>query len=249
MTPTGRDVPGAPVTTDSGHRLSCRSQLPKLRYVRDAERRQDASHRRCLHDRRCSWPIRPCGCPGRVGRESSTSQPGEWYLLDLAGNTTRLFYCSPGDLPIVGDRDHDGDGTPGLYWRSDGSIYLRNSNRVSPTSGSYLATPVTPLSPVTWTATAAHLSAIGVAVAIKELGANDGGARTYRLRLCVRNPGGHPFVGDFDDDRIDEVGLPSGLPVAGDFGDPGRRGHATTGMPGVPAAAPIQSPSATATVD
>lgn len=153
MTPTGRDVPGAPVTIDSGHRLSCRSQLPKLRYVRDAERRQDASHRRCLHDRRCSWPIRPCGCPGRVGRESSTSQPGEWYLLDLAGNTTRLFYCSPGDLPIVGDRDHDGDETPGPSWRSDGSIYLRNSNRVSPTSGSYLATPVTPLSPVTWTMT------------------------------------------------------------------------------------------------
>ena len=53
---------------------------------------------------------------------------GQWYLRDLAGNTTSFFYGSPGDIPMTGDWDCDGDDTPGLYRQSDGFVYLRNSN-------------------------------------------------------------------------------------------------------------------------
>ena len=63
---------------------------------------------------------------GSVGVVDTST--GEWYLLDLAGNTTHFFYGSPGDLPFVGDWDCDGDETPGLYRQSDGFVYLRNSN-------------------------------------------------------------------------------------------------------------------------
>ena len=63
---------------------------------------------------------------GSVGIVDTST--GEWYLLDLAGNTTKFFYGDPGDLPMVGDWDCDGDETPGLYRQSDGFVYLRNSN-------------------------------------------------------------------------------------------------------------------------
>ncbi|MEX2651740.1 MAG: hypothetical protein WD473_04740 [Acidimicrobiia bacterium] len=54
---------------------------------------------------------------------------GEWYLHNPSdGATTRFFYGNPGDLPMVGDWDCDGDETPGLYRQSDGFVYLRNSN-------------------------------------------------------------------------------------------------------------------------
>jgi hypothetical protein len=53
---------------------------------------------------------------------------GEWHLRDPAGDVTSFFYGNPGDLPIAGDWDGDGDATPGLYRQSDGFFYSRNSN-------------------------------------------------------------------------------------------------------------------------
>ncbi len=37
-------------------------------------------------------------------------------------------YGNPGDLPVVGDWDGDGDQTAGMYRQSDGFFYARNSN-------------------------------------------------------------------------------------------------------------------------
>jgi hypothetical protein len=71
--------------------------------------------------------VNPAGAQeGSVGIVDTST--GEWYLIDLAGNTTRFFYGDPGDLPMVGDWDCDGDETPGLYRQSDGFVYLRNTN-------------------------------------------------------------------------------------------------------------------------
>jgi hypothetical protein len=53
---------------------------------------------------------------------------GLWSLRDADGNVTTFFYGDPGDVPMVGDWDCDGDDTPGLYRQSDGFVYLRNSN-------------------------------------------------------------------------------------------------------------------------
>jgi hypothetical protein len=56
---------------------------------------------------------------------------GLWYLRDAGnGATTSFYFGNPGDFPIMGDWDCDGIDTPGLYRRSDGFVYLRNSNTV-----------------------------------------------------------------------------------------------------------------------
>ena len=54
---------------------------------------------------------------------------GEWFLLNQNGIAlASFFYGNPGDYPFMGDWDGDGVETPGLYRRSDGYVYLRNSN-------------------------------------------------------------------------------------------------------------------------
>ena len=39
-----------------------------------------------------------------------------------------FFFGNPGDYAFMGDWNCDGIDTPGLYRRSDGYVYLRNSN-------------------------------------------------------------------------------------------------------------------------
>ncbi len=51
-----------------------------------------------------------------------------WHLQQDGGGVVSFTYGNPGDLPILGDWDGDGDQTPGLYRRSDGFFYVRNSN-------------------------------------------------------------------------------------------------------------------------
>ncbi len=52
---------------------------------------------------------------------------GIWYS-NRPGPGTTFYYGDPGDEPFLGDWDCDGEATPGLYRRSDGYVYLRNSN-------------------------------------------------------------------------------------------------------------------------
>jgi hypothetical protein len=53
---------------------------------------------------------------------------GRWHLTLPSGAELVFYYGNPGDRPIAGDWDCDGVDTPGLYRRSDGYVYLRNSN-------------------------------------------------------------------------------------------------------------------------
>jgi hypothetical protein len=138
---------------------------------------------------------------------------GEWYLLDLAGNTTRFFYGNPGDLPMVGDWDCDGDETPGLYRQSDGFVYLRNSNTQGaadirfffgnpgdiPLAGDFDGDGCDTVSIYRPTESRVFV--------INALGANDGGLGAADFDYVFGNPGDNPFVGDFDADATDEVGL------------------------------------------
>lgn len=139
---------------------------------------------------------------------------GEWYLRDPSnGATTKFFYGNPGDLPFVGDWDCDGDETPGLYRQSDGFVYLRNSNTQGiadirfffgnpgdiPLAGDFnndLCDTVSIYRP-----------SEGKVYIINELGANDGGLGAADFSFFFGNPGDKPFVGDFDEDGIDEIGL------------------------------------------
>ena len=139
---------------------------------------------------------------------------GEWYLRDPAnGATTRFFYGNPGDLPFVGDWDGDGDETPGLYRQSDGFVYLRNSNSQGvadirfffgnpgdiPLAGDFDGDGDDTVS--------IYRPSEGRVFIINALGANDGGLGAADFSYFFGNPGDKPYVGDFDDDGIDEVGL------------------------------------------
>src|SRR3989304_4974633 len=53
---------------------------------------------------------------------------GQWHLRDSVGVVSSFYFGNPGDYPMVGDWDCDGDDTPGMYRQSDGYVYLRNSN-------------------------------------------------------------------------------------------------------------------------
>jgi hypothetical protein len=140
---------------------------------------------------------------------------GEWYLLgiDPDRSTTKFFYGSPGDLPFAGDWDCDGDETPGLYRQSDGFVYLRNSNSQGvadirfffgdpgdiPLAGDFDGDGCDTVSIFRPSDSRIYV--------INHLGANDGGLGAADFDYVFGNPGDNAFVGDFDNDGIDEVGL------------------------------------------
>ena len=139
---------------------------------------------------------------------------GEWYLRDPGnGATTRFFYGDPGDLPFVGDWDGDGDETPGLYRQSDGFVYLRNANDQGvadirfffgnpgdiPLAGDFDGDGFDTVS--------IYRPSQGKVYIINTLGQNDDGFGAAELEYFFGNPGDRPYVGDFDNDGIDEVGL------------------------------------------
>jgi hypothetical protein len=57
---------------------------------------------------------------------------GEWSIADDTGAITTFFYGIPGDVPIVGDWDCDGDDTVGMFRPGNGFVYLRNTNTLGP---------------------------------------------------------------------------------------------------------------------
>jgi hypothetical protein len=138
---------------------------------------------------------------------------GIWHLRGVGGATNSFFYGNPGDFPIVGDWNCDGIDTPGLYRQSDGFVYLRNSNSQGianirfffgnpgdiPLAGDFDGDGCDTVS--IYRASEARI------YVINELGANDGGLGAADFNYIFGNPGDKPFVGDFNGDGIDTVGL------------------------------------------
>ncbi|HLF43456.1 MAG TPA: glycosyl hydrolase, partial [Acidimicrobiia bacterium] len=72
-------------------------------------------------------------CNGNSDCDTAAFQDGGgrfniWSLATSGIVETSFVYGNPGDVPFSGDWDCDGVETPGLYRRSDGYVYLRNSN-------------------------------------------------------------------------------------------------------------------------
>jgi hypothetical protein len=113
----------------------------------------------------------------------------------------------------MGDWDCDGIDTPGMYRRSDGYVYLRNSNTQGvadvrfffgnpgdlPLAGDFNGNGCDTVS--IWRPSEAHV------FVINELGTDDGGLGSAEYDYFFGNPGDKPFVGDFDGDGIDTIGL------------------------------------------
>lgn len=149
--------------------------------------------------------------PHTVGAVDPAS--GQWHLLDEAGAAMSFFFGNPGDLPMMGDWDGDGIDTPGLYRQSDGFVYLRNSNNQGiadirfffgnpgdvPLPGDFDGDGFDTVS--------IYRPSESKVFVINELGANDGGLGAADLEYFFGDPGDKPFVGDFDGDGIETVGL------------------------------------------
>lgn len=137
---------------------------------------------------------------------------GRWDLLQ-SGNVTSFFFGNPGDYPIVGDWDCDGIETPGLYRQTDGFVYLRNSNTQGiadirfffgnpsdiPLAGDFNGDGCDTVS--------IFRPSEGHVFIMNKLGANEGGLGTAEYDYFFGNPGDKPFVGDFDGDGIETIGL------------------------------------------
>ncbi|HSK07093.1 MAG TPA: hypothetical protein VK990_06195, partial [Acidimicrobiia bacterium] len=138
---------------------------------------------------------------------------GVWFIRGQGGAVASFFYGDPGDVPFVGDWDCDGIDTPGLYRQSDGFAYLRNSNSQGvanirfffgnpgdfPLAGDFNGDGCDTLS--------IYRPSEARIYVINELGANDGGLGAAEFSYIFGNPGDKPFVGDFDGDGVDTLGL------------------------------------------
>ena len=139
---------------------------------------------------------------------------GMWHLYDSTGNeTASFFYGNPGDYPFMGDWDGDGIETPGLYRQTDGYVYLRNTNTVGiadikfyfgnpgdvPIAGDFNSDGFDTVS--------IYRPSNQTFYIINKLGANDGGLGAADFSYVFGNPGDKPFVGDFDGDSTETVGL------------------------------------------
>ncbi len=138
---------------------------------------------------------------------------GIWRLRGAAGGVTTFYYGNPGDVPFAGDWDCDGDDTPGLYRQSDGFVYLRNSNTQGIADIRFFFGNPGDI-PMAGDFNNDGCDTVGIYrpsnttfYVINELGANNGGLGPADFSFIFGNPGDKPFVGDFNDDGIDTIGL------------------------------------------
>ena len=138
---------------------------------------------------------------------------GLWDRLYQTASVSTFYFGNPGDVPFMGDWDGDGVATPGLYRQSDGYVYLRNSN----TQGNadlefFFGNPGdVPLvgdfdgdgrdSVSIWRPSEARV------FVINELGQDGEGLGAADFDFYFGNPGDTPFIGDFEGDGIDTIGL------------------------------------------
>jgi len=160
----------------------------------------------------------PGPCPGNKTCDTVVfvSQYGEWFrhsTLEAGDPVSSFVYGNPGDIPFMGDWDCDGDKTPGLYRQSDGFVYLRNSN----TQGNaditfFFGNPgdvpiVGDFNKNDCDTVSIYRPSQGRFFIVNELGQNGGGLGAADFDFYFGNPYDQPFVGDFDGDGRDTIGL------------------------------------------
>jgi hypothetical protein len=136
-----------------------------------------------------------------------------WETISAPRTTTSFYFGNPGDVAFAGDWDCDGVDTPGLYRQSDGFVYLRNSNTQGvadvrfffgnpgdvPLAGDFDHDGCDTVS--------IYRPAEQRVYVIDQLGSGDHGLGEADHSFVFGNPGDRPFVGDFDGDHTDTVGL------------------------------------------
>ncbi len=157
------------------------------------------------------------GCAhGNCDRIAFNDRGGRFYFWDQVTHTpqvTAMFYGHPGDAPFTGDWNGDMTKTLGLYRRSDGFVYLRNTNTQGiaditfyfgnpgdlPIAGDFNGDGGDTVSIYRPSEQRFYI--------INKLGTNGGGLGAADFSFQFGAPGDVPFVGDFNGDGVDTVGL------------------------------------------
>jgi hypothetical protein len=138
---------------------------------------------------------------------------GIWRLNRGGAQVASFFYGNPGDFGFMGDWNCDGIDTPGLYRRSDGYVYLRNSNTQGvadisfffgnpgdlPMAGDFNGDGCDTVS--------IYRPSEGRFYVINHLGSGDAGLGAAEHAYYFGDPGDDPFMGDWNGDGIDTPGL------------------------------------------
>jgi hypothetical protein len=133
---------------------------------------------------------------------------GKWHLYDEAGILdTSFYYGNPGDYPFLGDWDCNGSETPGLYRQSDGYVYLRNSNGQGTADIKFFFGTAGDFNGDGCDTVSIYRPSNQRFYIINALGSNDGGLGAADMDYVFGDPGDKPFVGDFDGNGSETVGL------------------------------------------
>ncbi len=138
---------------------------------------------------------------------------GIWRLYEGGQQVTQFYFGNPGDYPFMGDWDCDGIDTPGLYRQSDGYVYLRNSNTQGEANISFFFGNPGDV-PIAGDFNANGCDTVSIYrpgearfYIINALGTNDGGLGASEFSFLFGNQGDKPFVGDFNGNGQDTIGL------------------------------------------
>ena len=158
---------------------------------------------------------RPCssGVCDSVGLVDGGGMWRLWDALSADASIDDFYFGNPGDVALMGDWDGDGVATPGLYRQSDGFVYLRNSNSQGvadvtfffgnpgdyPLVGDFNGNGRDTVSIFRQSEARVYV--------VNKLGTNGGSLGAADYSFLFGNPGDTPFVGDFNGDGIDTVGL------------------------------------------
>ncbi|MCI0543040.1 MAG: M23 family metallopeptidase, partial [Actinobacteria bacterium] len=163
-------------------------------------------------------PDQPDPCPEETECDTAAFQDNGgrftlWWDLVWGAELSSFFYGNPGDVAFSGDWNGDGVETLGLYRRSDGYVYLRNTNTQGVADISFYFGNPGDL-PVAGDFDGDGFDTVSIYrpsdaryYVINDLGSNDGGLGAADYSFLFGDVGDKPFVGDFDGDDIDTIGL------------------------------------------
>ena len=148
-----------------------------------------------------------------VALQNSAGKFHLWSEVAAGADVDSFFFGNPGDYAFSGDWDCDGHDTPGLYRRSDGYVYLRNSNTQGVADISFFFGNPGDL-PLGGDFDNDGCDTVSIyrpseqrIYVMNQLGEGDSGLGAADYDFAFGNPGDKPFTGDFDGDGTDTVGL------------------------------------------